>query len=98
MNIDLTPQEEQFVQATVNSGKYSDVSEVVRTALRLLEERERECSVRLMKSTLPRYNAWGKLTTKESIKSAIAKMRQLRQEVGLAKSSIREMIEEGRRY
>lgn len=48
--------------------------------------------------TKPQYNAWGKLTTKQSITEAIAKMRQLRQEVALDKSSIREMIEEGRRF
>ncbi|MFB2982385.1 hypothetical protein [Microseira sp. BLCC-F43] len=48
--------------------------------------------------TKPKYNAWGKLITKQSITEAIGKMRQLRQEVGLDKSSIREMIEEGRRF
>jgi hypothetical protein len=44
------------------------------------------------------YNAWGKLITKKSIQAAIARMRQLRQEVALDKSSIREMIEEGRSF
>jgi hypothetical protein len=44
------------------------------------------------------YNAWGKLITKKSIQAAIARMRQLRQELALDKSSIREMIEEGRRF
>ena len=44
------------------------------------------------------YNAWGRLTTKKSIQAAIARMRQLRQEVALDKNSIREMIEEGRRF
>lgn len=48
--------------------------------------------------TKPQYNAWGKLTTKKSIQVAIARMRQLRQEVALDKTSIREMIEEGRRF
>ena len=47
MNIQLTPELEQFVQSTVYSGRYSDASEVVRTALRLLEEREMERLVRL---------------------------------------------------
>jgi hypothetical protein len=46
----------------------------------------------------PKYNAWGKLTTKKSIQAAIARMQQLRQEVALDKTSIREMIEEGRRF
>lgn len=48
--------------------------------------------------TQPKYNAWGKLTTKQSIQAAIAKMRQLRHEVALDNISIREMIEEGRRF
>ncbi|CAD0230946.1 hypothetical protein PA905_42540 [Planktothrix agardhii CCAP 1459/11A] len=46
----------------------------------------------------PKYNAWGQLTTKKSIQTAIGRMRQLRQEIALDKSSIREMIEEGRRF
>jgi hypothetical protein len=46
----------------------------------------------------PKYNAWGKLTTKKSIQAAISRMLQLRQEIALDKSSIREMIEEGRRF
>jgi hypothetical protein len=46
----------------------------------------------------PRYNAWGKPTTKHSITNAITKMQQLRREVGLKKTSIRSMIEEGRRF
>ena len=48
--------------------------------------------------TKPQYNAWGKLTTKKSIQEAIARMRQLRQEVALKPTSIREMIAEGRRF
>ncbi|KOP26887.1 hypothetical protein AMR41_07975 [Hapalosiphon sp. MRB220] len=46
----------------------------------------------------PRYNTWGKPTTKKSISNAIAKMEQLRREVALDKTSIRSMIEEGRRF
>ncbi|MFB2896495.1 hypothetical protein ACE1CI_26585 [Aerosakkonemataceae cyanobacterium BLCC-F50] len=48
--------------------------------------------------TKPQYNAWGKPTTKQSIQEAVTKMQQLRQEVGIDKNSIREMIEEGRRF
>jgi hypothetical protein len=46
----------------------------------------------------PKYNAWGQITTKESIQAAITRMQQLRKEVNLDKNSIREMIEEGRRF
>jgi len=47
---------------------------------------------------LPKYNVWGKLTTKKSIQDAISRMQKLRQEVAIDKSSIHEMIEEGRRF
>ena len=45
MNVSLTPELEKFVGAKVKSGRYNSASEVVREALRLLEEhdREREC-------------------------------------------------------
>lgn len=40
MNVSLTPELEQFVHAKVQSGRYLSASEVVREALRLLEERD----------------------------------------------------------
>ena len=40
MNVSLTPQLEEFVNAKVDSGRYTSASEVVREALRLLEEHE----------------------------------------------------------
>ncbi|HWY87120.1 MAG TPA: type II toxin-antitoxin system ParD family antitoxin [Gemmataceae bacterium] len=42
MNVSLTPHLEEFVHQTVGTGRYQSASEVIRTALRLLEERERE--------------------------------------------------------
>jgi antitoxin ParD1/3/4 len=42
LNVSLTPQLEAFVHENVNTGRYQSASEVVRTALRLLEERERQ--------------------------------------------------------
>ena len=38
MNVSLTPELEQFVSAKVESGRYNSASEVVREALRLLED------------------------------------------------------------
>lgn len=38
MNVSLTPELEKFVSAKVDSGRYNSASEVVREALRLLEE------------------------------------------------------------
>ena len=41
MNVSLTPELERFVAGKVESGRYNSASEVVREALRLLEERDR---------------------------------------------------------
>lgn len=41
MNVSLTPELEKFVDDTVASGRFSTASELVRTALRKLEEDER---------------------------------------------------------
>lgn len=41
MNVSLTPELEAFVADKVQSGRYTSASEVVREALRLLEEHER---------------------------------------------------------
>lgn len=41
MNVNLTPQLEELVRAKVASGLYTSASEVVREALRLLEEQDR---------------------------------------------------------
>lgn len=40
MNVSLTPQLETMIRQRVESGRYNNASEVVREALRLLEERE----------------------------------------------------------
>jgi antitoxin ParD1/3/4 len=40
MNVSLTPQLEHFVKQKVNTGLYNSVSEVLREALRLLEEQD----------------------------------------------------------
>jgi antitoxin ParD1/3/4 len=48
MNVSLTPQLEQFVNTKVASGRYNSASEVVREALRLLEEHDQSRAVQLM--------------------------------------------------
>jgi antitoxin ParD1/3/4 len=47
MNISLTPQLEKLVKSKVDSGLYGSASEVMRDALRLLDERDRLRAVRL---------------------------------------------------
>ncbi|MGA3264245.1 MAG: type II toxin-antitoxin system ParD family antitoxin [Terracidiphilus sp.] len=41
MNVSLTPELDKFVNGKVESGRYNSASEVVREALRLLEEHDR---------------------------------------------------------
>ena len=41
MNINLTPQLEAMIRQKVDSGLYNSASEVVRDALRLMDERDR---------------------------------------------------------
>lgn len=40
MNVSLTPELDRFVAGKVESGRYGSASEVIREALRLLEERD----------------------------------------------------------
>jgi antitoxin ParD1/3/4 len=47
MNVSLTPELESFVNAKVRSGRYNSASEVVREALRLLEDQEQLRATRL---------------------------------------------------
>ena len=48
MNVSLTPQLENMVKGKVKSGLYSSSSEVIREALRLLDERDRLGQIRLV--------------------------------------------------
>lgn len=41
MNVSLTPELERLVHQKVQTGRYTSASEVVREALRLMEERDR---------------------------------------------------------
>ena len=47
MNVSLTPELEGFVNRKVQAGRYNSASEVVREALRLLEEHERARTAQL---------------------------------------------------
>jgi antitoxin ParD1/3/4 len=48
MNVSLTPELEHFVQTKVESGRYNSASEVVREALRLLEDHEQARAAQLV--------------------------------------------------
>jgi antitoxin ParD1/3/4 len=47
MNVSLTAELESFVSAKVESGRYNSASEVVREALRLLEEHDQARAAQL---------------------------------------------------
>ena len=47
MNVSLTPQLEKLVTDKVGSGRYNSASEVIREALRLLQERDEVREVQL---------------------------------------------------
>ncbi len=47
MNVSLTPELEEFVAQLVEAGRYRSASEVVRAAIRLLQDREAERSAKL---------------------------------------------------
>lgn len=47
MNVNLTPELEKLVQNKVKAGRYNSASEVVREALRLLEEQDQIRAARL---------------------------------------------------
>jgi antitoxin ParD1/3/4 len=49
MNISLTPHLEEMIRAKIASGSYNSASEVVREALRLLEEEDKLRSLKLRK-------------------------------------------------
>lgn len=46
MNVSLTPRLEAMIREKVDSGLYNNASEVVRDALRLLDERDKESRLR----------------------------------------------------
>ena len=47
MNVSLTPELEQLVHAKAESGRYNSASEVVREALRLLDDHEKARAAQL---------------------------------------------------
>jgi antitoxin ParD1/3/4 len=46
-NVNLTPELDRFISAKVDTGLYANASEVIRAALRLLEQNERENEIKI---------------------------------------------------
>lgn len=56
MNVSLTPELEKYIQKRVKSGRYTTASEVVREALRLMEQKdeEREAALKEFRAEIDR--------------------------------------------
>ena len=85
VNISLTPELDGFLQSRVASGRYQTASEVVREALRLLQNQERE-----------RDEAFQQLKAKLEMGAAQAERGDLL-DPEIVFEELREMIEERRR-
>jgi antitoxin ParD1/3/4 len=46
-NINLTPEQDAFIEKAIRSGEYQNASEAVRDALRALQQRRREDALKL---------------------------------------------------
>ena len=78
MNVSLTPELERFVHEKVHSGRYTSASEVVREALRLLEEHEKVRAAQLAEFREETDRRLASLERGEGIDGATA-LAQLRQ-------------------
>ena len=86
MNVSLTPELEKFIEKKVKSGMYQTSSEVVRDALRYLQEREkyREQKLSELREMIrPAYEAAGRgettpLDFKELRRKAAQELKQER--------------------
>ncbi len=67
MNVSLTKELEELVNDKVKSGRYLSASEVVREALRLLEERDRMKEFRLQELRAEVNKGLAQLDTGESL-------------------------------
>jgi antitoxin ParD1/3/4 len=67
MNVHLTPELEQLVHNKVQTGRYNSASEVVREALRLLEEHDQLRHVRIQEMRLKIQEGWDSLRRGEGV-------------------------------
>lgn len=81
MNVSLTPELEKFVSAKVGSGRYNSASEVVREALRLLEEHDSARAAQLAQFNQELGRRLASLDRGETVDPAEARARLLRKSV-----------------
>ncbi len=87
MNVSLTPELEKFVSAKVGSGRYNSASEVVREALRLLEEHDSARAAQLAGFNEELGRRVASLDRGETVDPAAARARLQRKSAGRRKSS-----------
>jgi antitoxin ParD1/3/4 len=75
MNVSLTPELDNFVAGKVESGRYNSASEVVREALRLLEEHDRARSAQLAAFNLELGARLASLDRGENVKPEAVRQR-----------------------
>lgn len=77
-NVNLTDELERFVLAKVESGRYENASEVVRDALRTLENNEREYEAKLiaLRAAIDEGDSSG--IAEDHVKSSIFPQRHVR--------------------
>lgn len=85
MNVSLTPELEQFVQTKVQTGRYNSASEVVREALRLLEEHERASAAQLAEFNKELGRRLASLDRGETVDAATVRARLRRKSEELRK-------------
>lgn len=77
MNVSLTPKLEKYVHSKVKAGRYTSASEVVREALRLLEQSdERERELKEFRAELDRGIAQAEAGLTVDGEAVFAKIRQ----------------------
>jgi antitoxin ParD1/3/4 len=86
MNVNLTPQLESLVKQKVASGLYNSASEVVREALRLMEQQDRMRAIKLeqLRQDIHEGISSGEPTPwdSEEIKDEERARRKMRQDAG----------------
>jgi antitoxin ParD1/3/4 len=75
MNVSLTPELDRFVSSKVESGRYTSASEVVREALRLLEEHDRARSTQIAAFSQELGSRLASLESGEHVKPESARRR-----------------------
>lgn len=79
-NVHLTPALEQFAREAVESGRYNNVSEVVRSALRMLQdsEQQREVFEAMLREVSEENARLGTVSAQDAIAAARAAIAEVR--------------------